>query len=133
MRQRAEADMRKKVVGERIIIWTYLSYPDDGPALDLGILSRHGLDISRDFSGDAWRRVLLEEGAEALLLLLGVGREQLDGAGLAGEPVGHEDLVLLGVVGGRQDVGALQRLRVEPEDVENADYALGGVLRAGNV
>ena len=53
--------------------------------------------------------------------------------GLALEPIGHEDAVLLRGIGARDDVGALQRLRVVAEDVEDGEDALGGVLGAGDV
>ena len=57
----------------------------------------------------------------------------LNGAGLAVEPVGHEDLVLVVVVAGGEDVGALDGLVEEAEDVEDDDDGLGGVLGAGDI
>lgn len=110
--------------------WTY---PNDSPALDLGVLFLDGLDVVRDLGGYAGGRVLLEEGTEILLLLRRVGREPLDGAGLALEPVRDEDFVFLRVVRGCEDIGALKCLREEPEDVEDFNYALGGFLWAGDV
>ncbi len=109
------------------------SYPDDGPGFDLGVFRGDCLDIGGDLGGDAGGRILAEELAELLLLLRGVRRELGDGEGLAGEPVGDEDAVLLGVVRGREDVGTLQRLREVPEDVVDADDALGGVGGARRV
>lgn len=56
----------------------------------------------------------------------------LDGAGLALEPVRDEHAVLLGS-GGGHDVGALEGLLEEAEDVEDDEDALLGVGGAGGV
>lgn len=58
----------------------------------------------------------LEEVAELLLVLVGLRREPGDVGGLALEEVGHEDTVLL-LVGGGQDIGALDGLGEETEDI----------------
>lgn len=57
----------------------------------------------------------------------------LDGAGLALEPIGHHNLVLLMVIGAGQDIGALYGLREVAEDIVNDEDALGCVLRASDV
>lgn len=76
---------------------------------------------------EAWGAVLGEEVAKLLLLLLVVGREQLDGQGRAVEGVGHEDGVLVVVVGGGQDVAALDGLVEEAKDVHDDEDAPSGV------
>lgn len=104
----------------------------DRPLLDLGILLRHGLDVGRDQGRDDGGREALEEGAEVLLLLLGVGGKPGELGRLAHEPVRDEDLVLRGARRG-EDVGALQRLWVVPENVVYCDEALCRVGGAGDV
>ena len=72
----------------------------------------------------------MEEVAQLLLLLLRVPR---DVSGLAVKEVRHEDVVLVFFVGVGEDVGPLQILREEAEDVvDNEDrlFRLGG---AGDV
>jgi hypothetical protein len=49
-------------------------------------------------------------------VVVGLGREPGDVGGLALEEVGHEDAVFL-LVGGGEDVGALEGLGEETEDV----------------
>jgi len=65
-----------------------------------------------------------------LLLLVRVRRERAKRQGLAEEEVGHEDAVLVVlIVGVGEDVGALQGLRREAEDVvddENGAFGVGG-------
>lgn len=58
----------------------------------------------------------LEEVAELLLVVVGLRGEPRDVGGLALEEVGHKDAVFL-LVGGGQDVGALDGLIEEAEDV----------------
>lgn len=72
--------------------------------------------------------VLAEEGANLLLLLFGLGREQADVQWRAVEGVGHEDGVLVVVVGRGQDVAALHGLVKEAEDVHDDKDGLGGLL-----
>lgn len=96
------------------------------------MLGAQGLDKGRELLGDTLGRVLAEEGAQVLLLLVVVGRVPLNGAGLALEPVGHEHLVF-GVVTGGQDVCALDGLVEVAEDVVDDDDALGGIIGAGDI
>lgn len=77
--------------------------------------------------------LLLEEIAELLALLLCVRRVPGDVCGLALEEVGHEDLVLVLLVGVCEDVGALQRLGEEAEDVVDEEDGGGGTRWAGDV
>ena len=55
------------------------------------------------------------------------------GEGFAEEEVGHEDLVLVRGVGVREDVGALEGLGREAEDVVDDEDGGGGVGGAGGV
>lgn len=55
------------------------------------------------------------------------------GEGLAEEEVGHEDLVLVAGVGVGEDVGALERLGREAEDVVDDQDGGGGVGGARGV
>lgn len=133
-----------------------LAYAEQTPGLDFGVGSLELLNEAGQGISNAARRVLLEEGSQALLLLGGVrripgrywwrgqisrlvrGRYQwppnspANGARLALEPVRNEDLVLLLMAGG-QDVGALHGLVEVAEDVVDDDDALGGVRRAGHI
>lgn len=104
----------------------------DSPLLDIRVLLRHGLDVGREQRRDGRRREALEEVAEVLLLLLGVGRQPGELSRLAQEPVRDEDLVL-GRARRGEDVGALQCLRVVAEYVVDYDEAFGGVGGAGDV
>ncbi len=56
----------------------------------------------------------------------------LDGARLALEPVRDKDLVLLVVAGG-EDIGALDGLVKVAEDVVDDDNSFGGIGRAGDI
>lgn len=58
------------------------------------------------------------------------GRAPCDISGLAGEEVGHEDLVLFWV-GIGEDISALNCLREEPEDVVDDEDGFRGCSRAG--
>lgn len=108
------------------------TYTNDTPGLNVGVLGAQGLDKGRELLGDAVGRVLVEESAQVLLLLVRVGRVPLNGARLALEPIGHEHLVL-GVVAGGQDVGALDGLVEVAEDVVDDNNALGGIVGAGDI
>ena len=57
----------------------------------------------------------------------------LNGHGLVIKPVGDEDLVLVVLVAGGQDVGALDRLGKVAKDVKDEEDALCGVGRASHV
>lgn len=72
-----------------------------------------------------------EELAQLLLLLLRVRRDDAPRERLAEEEVGHEDavpgVVVLGLGGVGEDVGALDRLRGEAEDVVDDEEGVGRV------
>lgn len=102
------------------------TYTDNAPLLDVRILGRRSLDDTEGLGDKARRAILAEEGADLLLLVLVVGREQLNGQGRAVEGIRDEYGVLVVVVGGGQDVGALQGLVEEAEDVHDHEDALGG-------
>jgi len=73
--------------------------------------------------------LVLEESAELLLVLIGLGRIPADVRRLALEEIGHEDLVLAVLVGGSEDVGALDGLGEKAEDVvddQDASFGSGG-------
>ncbi len=50
------------------------THAHDAPGLDRWVAVLHGPDVVRNLARDGRRRVVLEEGAQAVLLLLGVGR-----------------------------------------------------------
>lgn len=77
---------------------------------------------------EARRAVLAKEGADLLLLVLIVGREQADVQWRAVEGVRHEDGILVVVVGRGQDVATLDGLVKETEDVHDDEDALGCLL-----
>lgn len=56
-----------------------------------------------------------------------------DGARLSLEPVGNQDLVFLVLVAGREDIGALDGLLKEAEDVVDDYNPLGGIFRSGDI
>jgi hypothetical protein len=58
---------------------------------------------------------------------------RLSWAQIALEPVRHEHLVLVVLVAGGQDIGALDSLVEVTEDVKHGDDALGGVSRTSNI
>jgi hypothetical protein len=66
-------------------------------------------------------------------VLVGLRRVPRNVGGLALEEIGHEDLVRVILVSIREDVGALQRLIEEAEDVVDDEDALLCVLGAGGV
>jgi hypothetical protein len=104
------------------------------PSLDLRVLFAQRLNDL----GDALQRLRRrggpgEELAQLLALLLGVRRIPGDVGRVAVEEVRHEDAVRALVVAGGKDVGALQRLREEAEDVVDDEDAVGGLLVAGRV
>lgn len=74
-----------------------------------------------------------EELAKLLLLLVVVGRVPRNVGGVALEPIGHEDLVFAVVVGRGEDVGALERLREESENVVDDQDGMLSVRRTGVV
>lgn len=104
------------------------THPEYSPLLDVRVFLLDGLDSGMGLGHEARRAVLAEEGADLLLLLLVVGREQADGQWRAVEGVGHEDGVLVVVVGRGQDVAALHGLVKEAEDVHDDEDGLGGLL-----
>ena len=74
-----------------------------------------------------------EELAQPLLLRVSVGRDDVVGQVVAEEEVGHEDAVGPARVGGGEDVGALDRLRAEAEDVVDDEEGGAGGGGAGGV
>jgi hypothetical protein len=66
-------------------------------------------------------------------VLVGLRRIPRNVGGLALEEVGHEDLVRVVGVGVSEDVGALERLVEEAEDVVDDEDALLCVFGAGGV
>lgn len=98
---------------------------EDGPVEGLAGEGVGVGDDARDLGQRAGRRGLgLEEVAELGLVVVGLGREPADVGGLALEEVGHEDAVFLRV-GGREDVGALEGLGEEAEDVWSVSWGCG--------
>lgn len=104
------------------------TYTNNAPFLDVGVLSLSVLQNPSNLGREARRAVLAEESADLLLLVLVVRGEELDGQGFAVEGVGHEDGVLLVVVGSGQNVAALDGLVEEAENVHNDQNALAGLL-----
>jgi hypothetical protein len=98
-----------------------------GPALERG----QQLRDARERLGRRGGR--LEELAQLRALLVVVRRVPADVGGLAVEEVRNEDLVLLRLVAMGEDVGALQSLREEAEDVEDYKDGLLCGRRAGDV
>jgi len=92
--------------------------------------------LGADVGDDSWNfgdcllrpRRSGEERHDVRLLLLRVGRVLAQVGRAALEPVGHEDLERVHRVRVRQDVGSLDRLWVEAEDVVDQE---DGVFRAG--
>lgn len=83
---------------------------------------------------EARRAVLAKEGADLLLLVVVVGREQANIQWRAVEGVGHKDGILVVIIGRGQDVAALDGLVKEAEDVHDDENSLGGLLGgAGHV
>ena len=74
-----------------------------------------------------------EEIAQLLLLLFVVGREDARMDGFAVEEIGHEDLVLVVLVGVGEDIGALEGLGTEAEDVIDDEDGGGGGGGTGGV
>lgn len=81
-----------------------------------GLFVGLGDDVGDLGEGLGRSRLGREELSQLLLVLIGGGRVPGDVGRLALEEVGHEDAVLL-LVGGGQDVGALDGLVEEAEDV----------------
>jgi hypothetical protein len=52
---------------------------------------------------------------------------------IALEPIGHEDLVLVVLVRGREDISSLERLREVSEDVVNVEDGFGSICWAGDI
>lgn len=109
------------------------TYADDAPGLDCGVLGLESVYVGGDLGGDSGGGELLEEGAEILLLLVGVGWVPLGRAGVALEPVRDEHLVLGMVIASCEDVGALDGLVKVPEDVVDVNDSLCGLGRTGYV
>lgn len=74
-----------------------------------------------------------KERSNPLLLLLRIRRVILVAQGLAEEEIRHEDLVLVGGIGVGEDIGALESLVAETEDVIDDKDGGGGVGGAGGV
>jgi len=112
----------------------------NAPLLELALLGRNLLHDLRDARQRLRRRGLgLEELAQVLALLVVVRRVPADVGRLALEEVWHEDAVWVLLVAVGEDVGALDGLREEAEDV--VDYedcargggGAGGVCRVGGL
>ncbi len=101
--------------------------PDDTPFLDAWVA---GLELVHDaldlFDRLGWRGGGLEELAQFLALLVRVRWVPGDVGGLALEEVRHENAILVLLVGVRENVGALESLREEAEDVVDDQDALTG-------
>lgn len=91
---------------------------------------KEGLD---SFFGGAGRGGAGEEVTENLLLFVRVWWVDGDGESLAVEEVGHVDAVLVGFVRVGEDVGALEGLGGEAEDVEDDEDGGVGIRGAGDV
>ncbi len=52
---------------------------------------------------------------------------------IALEPIGYEDLVLVVLVGGRENVSSLERLREVSEDIIDVEDGFGTVGWAGDI
>ncbi len=104
------------------------------PFLDARVLFANRLDHLQDLLDVLWGRSRpAQEGCNVLLLLVGVRRIVAARKRLPMEKVGHEDLVLMGRVGVSEDVGALDGLRAEAEDVVDDENGGGGGGGAGGV
>lgn len=103
----------------------------DGPrvaALSGSLAVGVGDDVG-DLGQRVWRRGLgLEEVAQLLLVLIRLGRVPGDVGRTALEPVGHVDAVLLLRVRVGEDVGALESLGEEAEDICRGRYVLASRL-----
>ena len=122
-----------------IIDWkshAHLSTPahaQDTPCLDPGLETVNCLHYFRDLL-----RIVIrvgrpsEECAQLLAFLIVVRWVPFLARGLPIEEVGHEDLVFL-IPGVGENIRALQGLREEAEDVEDDEYAFGGVGRTSCV
>lgn len=108
------------------------AYAEDGPRLDRRILLSRSLDETGSQRRHPRRRVLPKEVAQLLLLVVVGGRVPRVVRRLALEPVRDQHAVLL-AAGRGEDVGALDGLGVEAEDVHYYEDALFGVGGAGGV
>lgn len=107
---------------------------DDAPCFDRGMFYLELVDDLGDASdGLGWSGLGAEEGTEFFTLFLCVGRIPGDVGGGAFEEIGHEDLVLVVFVAMGEDVGALDGLRPEAEDVVDDQDALFSVGGAGAI
>lgn len=100
----------------------------DSPGLDLAMRLVDLLEDLGDFGDDFGRRGLIGEELPELSALLFVvsGGVPADVCGLVIEEVGHEDLVAVGVLaGGGEDVGTLEGLGKEAEDVKDVEDGFG--------
>lgn len=112
-----------------------MTYANDAPRGDGGLGSLSSLEIVRNGSRSSMGVVLTlaEPSAQLLLLLFRVGREVLGGAVFAFQKVWDEDAVLVLLLTGGQDVGALDGLVREAKDVIDDDDALGSIGRTANI
>lgn len=101
------------------------TYTDNTPLLDIRVLGRRSLDKAQRLGHKAGRTVLAEKCANLLLLLLIVRREQVNGQRLAVKRIWHENGIFLVVVGGGQDISALDGLVKETKDIHDDEDALG--------
>lgn len=108
------------------------AYAEDSPRLNRRVLVLRSLHEARNQRRDARGRVLAKELAQLLLLVVVGGRVPLVRGGLALEPVGDQHAVLL-LAGLGEDIGALDGLGEEAEDVHDDEDALLGVGGAGGV
>jgi hypothetical protein len=94
---------------------------ENRPRLELACAARRKIIRLTNYTGDLGERrgrrgLCIEEISQLLFMLVGLRREPGDVCGLALEEIGDEDAVFLGG-GGGEDVGALQGLGEEAEDV----------------
>ena len=96
--------------------------------LVLGHLLEQLQGLGDALDGLRWRPRSLEKLAQLFALLLRVWRVPRDVGRFALEPVGHEDFVFLA-----EDIGALEGLREEPEDVVDEEDGFLGLRLARHV
>lgn len=110
------------------------TYTNNAPLLDIRVLGRRSLDEAQSLGHKARWAVLSKKGTDLLLLLLVVGREQINGQRSAVKGIRQENSIFIVVVGGGQDVRTLDGLVKEAKDVHDDEDALGSrVDGAGNI
>lgn len=89
-----------------------------------------GLELFDGFGGCGTG---LKKVSQFLAFVVGVRRVPGNVCWVALKPVGHEDLVLLVLVRGGEDIGTLESLREEAEDVVDDQNALFGRRGASGI